>query len=214
MNQHLTEANERKETSAKLITSLASAVICSWEERLWNVKQLSVQKKERERNKMDYSASVVLPWHMASILWVLSAASWEDGLTYGSRDVFWRQFIKCKSERPATMNYGVILRSARGADLQEWGGTLGNLPLQRWGPRSQRWTERLSIKLWCHPEMAGVLDETGSEPGAAMQKRSSFWSARPACLNYNRSAAKDCDGFWMHPKNSEWSRTGCVVGVR
>lgn len=109
---------------------------------------------------MDYSASVVLPWHMASILWVLSAASWEDGLTYGSRDVFWRLFIKFKSERPATMNYGVILRCARGADLQERGGTLDNLPLQRWGPRSQRRTEHLSIKLWCHPEMAGVLDET------------------------------------------------------
>lgn len=89
---------------------------------------------------MDYSASVVLPWHMASILWVLSAASWEDGLTYGSRDVFWRLFIKFKSQRPATMNYGVILRSARGTDLQERGGTLCNLPLQRWGPRSQRWT--------------------------------------------------------------------------
>lgn len=26
--------------------------------------------KERERNKMDYNASVTLPWHMASIPWV------------------------------------------------------------------------------------------------------------------------------------------------
>lgn len=62
-----------------------------------------------------------------------------DGLSYGSRNMLWCPFTSSRStirkERPAMMNYCVILRST---DLQEWGDTLRNLPLCRWGAQSQK----------------------------------------------------------------------------
>lgn len=43
--------------------------------------------KERERNKMDYSASVALPWHMASIPWVPERLS--SGVAQASQWLDW-----------------------------------------------------------------------------------------------------------------------------
>lgn len=141
--------------------------------------------KERERNKIDYTASVALPRHMASIPWVPEWLGWlmgamqewtdwgMDGLTYGSGNMSWRLFASGSStirkEIPARMNYCVIFRSAHCTDLQEQRDGLCNLPLWRWGAPSQKVYAMTVNHIPCPPK------EQASKQGAAMQILSSFW---------------------------------------
>lgn len=65
-----------------------------------------------------------------------------DGLTYGSRNMFRCPFTSggstIRKEKPARVNYCVILRSTHCTDSQERGDALRNLPPQRWGAPSQK----------------------------------------------------------------------------
>lgn len=95
-----------------------------WEEipRLGDCSSYQCRKKkgrakERERNKMDYSASVTLPWHMASIPWVPERLS--SGVAQASQWLDWgmdwhKYMLSCpfangrstiRKERLSVMNY-------------------------------------------------------------------------------------------------------------
>lgn len=98
---------------------------------------------------MDYSASVLLPWHAASIPrvpeWLAPfrgrprTDGWVDwrvgGLMYGSRNTLWRPFT---SSRSAINSDRVAWRSARCTDSQGRGDAPCNLRLRRWGAPSQK----------------------------------------------------------------------------
>ena len=93
-------------------------------------------------------------------LWVTWSGSWEaqtsrrmdwglKGLTYGITNMLWCAFTSCRSttrkEKPAMMNYSVILKNAHCTELQEPGDAQCNLPHGRWGAPGQRWMQWLSI---------------------------------------------------------------------
>lgn len=98
---------------------------------------------------MDYSASVLLPWHAASIPrvpeWLAPfrgrprTDGWVDwrvgGLMYGSRNTLRRPFT---SSRSAINSDRVAWRSARCTDSQGRGDAPCILRLRRWGAPSQK----------------------------------------------------------------------------
>lgn len=167
---------------------------------------------------MDYSASVLLPWHAASIPrvpeWLAPfrgrprTDGWVDwrvgGLMYGSRNTLRRPFT---SSRSAINSDRVAWRSARCTDLQGRGDALCNLRLRRWGAPSQKVYAMTVNHIPCLPppprERASWLfaRDRASGPVAAMRTQTSFWlgehephSRSQPNLRLNYVTVISCDG--------------------
>lgn len=154
---------------------------------------------------MDYSASVLLPWHVASIPrvpeWLAPfrgrprTDGWVDwrvgGLMYGSRNTLRRPFT---SSRSAINSDRVVWRSARCTDSQGRGDAPCNLRLRRWGAPSQKAYAMTVNHIPCPPRRA-------SGPVAAMRTQTSFWlgehephSRSQPNLRLNYVTVISCDG--------------------
>lgn len=154
---------------------------------------------------MDYSASVLLPWHAASIPrvpeWLAPfrgrprTDGWVDwrvgGLMYGSRNTLRRPFT---SSRSAINSDRVVWRSARCTDSQGRGDAPCNLRLRRWGAPSQKAYAMTVNHIPCPPRRA-------SGPVAAMRTQTSFWlgehephSRSQPNLRLNYVTVISCDG--------------------
>lgn len=156
---------------------------------------------------MDYSASVLLPWHAASIPrvpeWLAPfrgrprTDGWVDwrvgGLMYGSRNTLWRPFT---SSRSAINSDRVAWRSARCTDSQGRGDAPCNLRLRRWGASSQKAYAMTVNHIPCPPP-----PRRASGPVAAMRTQTSFWlgehephSRSQPNLRLNYVTVISCDG--------------------
>lgn len=171
---------------------------------------------------MDYSASVLLPWHAASIPrvpeWLAPfrgrprTDGWVDwrvgGLMYGSRNTLRRPFT---SSRSAINSDRVVWRSARCTDSQGRGDAPCNLRLRRWGAPSQKAYAMTVNHIPCLPsppppplrERASWLfaRDRASGPVAAMRTQTSFWlgehephSRSQPNLRLNYVTVISCDG--------------------
>lgn len=157
---------------------------------------------------MDYSASVLLPWHVASIPrvpeWLAPfrgrprTDGWVDwrvgGLMYGSRNTLWRPFT---SSRSAINSDRVAWRSARCTDSQGRGDAPCNLRLRRWGAPSQKAYAMTVNHIPCLPPPP----RRASGPVAAMRTQTSFWlgehephSRSQPNLRLNYVTVISCDG--------------------
>lgn len=146
---------------------------------------------------MDYSASVVLPWHMASIPWVLSSwfmggkNEWSDGLRAGWIDVWNQEHVvmplhkkqvyhkkkeACHNELRCHFEERTLHRFARARRCSVWFTTL-----------EVRGSVSKGVCNVCQSypmlprgsQPPGFGCDQGSKLGAAMQILSFFWFRKP-----------------------------------